>query len=60
MKKSIQQGSIFGGTLLIAGSCVGAGILGLVNLKGNAIIYKYEVDWLIIKKAIAVLLSKTI
>ena len=52
--------NIFGGTILIAGSCAGPGILGLVNFNGNAIIYKYELDWLIIKKAVAVLLSKTI
>jgi len=36
MTKSASQGSIFGGTLLIAGSCVGAGMLGLPILTGIA------------------------
>ena len=31
-----QEGSIFGGTLLIAGSCIGAGMLGLPILTGIA------------------------
>lgn len=36
MTKVMKQGSIFGGTLLIAGSCVGAGMLGLPILTGVA------------------------
>jgi tyrosine-specific transport protein len=34
--KKIQEGSVFGGMLLIAGSCVGAGMLGLPILTGMA------------------------
>lgn len=32
----VQEGSLFGGTLLITGSCIGAGMLGLPILTGIA------------------------
>lgn len=50
MGQNIKQGSVFGGTLLIAGSCVGAGMLGLPILTGIAgffpTLFMFVLAWL--------------